>query len=179
MSFYQTSNSNIVRFRASPIKSVAPFASLARVSQIQNIGGGYSGYYTGTSTSFALTPEQVSNGAFIITPTNAATGGSYTLPSAYSLQEQLGGRYAFNISNGNLTTQQNTGANDFFLINVYNLSTNTGTFIAYDNLSSKQIPRATATNRANLTPVLIQFSGVNSVYATSSTATNYVSYSVF
>jgi hypothetical protein len=181
MSFYQTSNANIVRFRTSPRKVVAPFAALGRVCQIENIGFGYSGYYTGTNTSFALTPEQLQNGSLIINPTNQATGGSYTLPSAYSLQEYLGGRQAFNISNGNLTTQQNTGANDFFLINVYNISTNTGTVVAYDNATSKVITRASVVNDAVLTPVLIQFSGVNSVYATApgTSTANYVSYAVF
>jgi len=181
MSFYQTSNANIVRFRTSPRKVVAPFATLALVCQIENIGGGYSGYYTGTNTNYALTPEQLQNGALIITAAASSTGGSFTLPSAYSLQEYLGGRQAFNISNGNLTTQQNTGANDFFLVNVYNLSTNAGSVIAYDNASSKPIAAASAANDAKLTPVLIQFSGVNSVYATlpgTSTA-NYVSYTVF
>ena len=181
MSFYQTSNANIVRFRTSPRKVVAPFATLGRVCQIENLGGGYSGYYTGTNTNYALTPEQLQNGTLIITAATNTTGGSYTLPSAYSLQEYLGGRQAFNISNGNLTTQQNTGANDFFVLNVYNLSTNTGNVIAYDNASSKQIAVAAAANDAVLTSVLIQFNNVNNVYATlpgTSTA-NAVSYTLF
>ena len=49
MSFYQTNNSSIVRFIVhDPAQRViAPFQSLQRVVQMQNVGQGYSGYYTG------------------------------------------------------------------------------------------------------------------------------------
>ena len=183
MSFYQTNNANIVRFSVHDPsrKVIAPFQTLQRVSKIQAAGGGYSGYYTGTNTNYALTPEQIQNGSLIISAATNTTGGSFTLPSAYSLQEYLGGRGAFNILNGNLLTNQNTGANDYFILNVYNLSTNTGNVIAYDNASSKVIAVASAANDAVLTPVLIQFNNVNNVYATlpgTSTA-NAVSYTLF
>ena len=183
MSFYQTNNANIVRFSVHDPsrKVIAPFQTLQRVSKIQAIGGGYSGYYTGTNTNYALTPEQIQNGSLIVNASTYTVGGSYTLPSAYSLQEYLGGRGAFNILNGNLLSQQNTGANDYFVLNVYNLSTNSGTVIAYDNASSKIIGPAPVTNDAALTPVLIQFNNVNNTYATlpgTSTA-NAVSYTLF
>jgi hypothetical protein len=180
MSFYQTNNSSIVRFSVhDPAKkAVAPFATLQRVAKIQNLGGGYSGYYTGTNTNWALQPEQLQNGQFIISAANNATGGSFTLPSAYSLQQFLGGSDAFNMI-GNLTTQANTGLNSYFILNVYNLSTNTGNFIAYDNQSSKQIAVAAAANDSTVTPVLIQFNGVNSTYATENGVANYVSYTLY
>ena len=181
MSFYQTNNSSLVRFAVhdSAKKVIAPFRTIKRIAQTSSVGGGYSGYYTGTNTNYALTPEQIQNGALIISSATNTTGGSYTLPSAYALQEYLGSRGAFNILNGNLLTQQNTGVNDYFVLNVYNLSTNTGNVIAYDNASSKQIAVASIANDAVLTPVLIQFNGVNSTYATTSSVTNYVSYTLF
>jgi hypothetical protein len=178
MSFYQTSNANIIRFRTAPRKVVAPFAAMQRVVQIQNIGVGTTAYYTGTNSNFFLNPEQLQNGALIISPANQSAGGSYTLPAAYALQEFLGGRFAFNVL-ANQTTQANTGANDFFLLNVYNITTNTGTIIAGDNQSSKIITRATVANDAVLTPVLIQFNGVNSTYASNNGVANYVSYTVY
>ena len=180
MSFYQTNNSSIVRFTVhDPArKVVAPFATLQRVCKIQNIGGGYSGYYTGTNTNWALQPEQLANGRFIISAANNATGGAFTLPSAYALQEFLGGQGAFNTLD-NLTTQANTGANDYFVLNVYNLSTNTGNVVAWDNQSAKQVAAAATANDAVLTPVLIQFNGVNSSYATVNGVPNYVSYTLY
>ena len=185
MSFYQTSNSNIVRFTVhDPARQVvAPFQTLQRVTKIQAIGGGYSGYYTGTNTNYFLTPEQIQNGSLIVSAGLNTTGGSFTLPSAYALQEYLGGRGAFNIIGGNFINQQNTGSNSYFILNVYNLSTNTGNVIAYDNASSKQISAGfgTVINDTVLTPVLIQFNNVNSTYATlpgTSTA-NAVSYTLF
>ena len=173
MSFYQTSNANIIRFRTAPRKVVAPFAAMQRVVQIQNIGAGTTAYNTGTNSNFFLNPEQLQNGALIISPANQSAGGSYTLPFAYSLQEFLGGRGAFNMDS------QNTGANSFFILNVYNLSTNTGNVVAWDNLSSKQIVAAPVANDASLTPVLIQFNGVNNSYATVNGVPNYVSYTLF
>lgn len=183
MSFYQTNNSSLVRFAVhdSAKKVIAPFRTIKRIAQTSLVAGGYSGYYTGTNTSYALTPEQIQNGSLIVNAASGATGGSFTLPSAYSLQEYLGGRGAFNILNGNLLTNQNTGANDYFILNVYNLSTNTGNVIAYDNASSKVISAASIANDAVLTPVLIQFNNVNNTYATlpgTSTA-NAVSYTLF
>ena len=184
MSFYQTSNSTIARFSLhDPAKkAIAPFRTIKRIAQTSYVGGGYSGYYTGTNTNYFLTPEQIQNGALIVTAiginTGTGQGGVYTLPSAYALQEYLGGRGAFNILNGNLLSQQNTGVNDYFILNVYNLSTNTGNVVAYDNASAKQISAASISGDAVKTPVLIQFNGVNSTIATTSTTTNYVSYTL-
>jgi hypothetical protein len=176
MSFYETSNANIIRFAISnPAKKViAPFNNLKRIAAFSSVGGGYSGF----NTNVALQPEQLQNGQFIISAANNATGGSFTLPSAYSLQQFLGGSDAFNMI-GNLTTQANTGLNSYFILNVYNLSTNTGNFIAYDNQSSKQIAVAAAANDSTVTPVLIQFNGVNSSYATQNGVANYVSYTLY
>jgi len=191
MSFYQTTNASIVRFRTMPRKTIAPFERLDRVVQIQNIGQGYSGYFTGAvagtigvlDKSFLLTPEQLQNGALIINPTGASSGVTnpyafYTMPSAYSLQEYLGGRGAFNML-ANQTNQQNTGPNDYFILNVYNTATCTGVFVAYDNQSQKIIQPAPIGNDAALTPVLIQFNGVNSTYATTNGVPNYVSYTLY
>ena len=175
MSFYETSNSNIIRFAVSnPAKKViAPFNNMKRIAAFSSVGGGYSGYYTGTNTNWALTPEQLQNGALIIRAANNATGGAFTLPSAYALQEYLSGRGAFNMDS------QNTGANDYFVLNVYNLSTNTGNVVAWDNQSAKQVAAAATANDAVLTPVLIQFNGVNSSYATVNGVPNYVSYTLY
>jgi hypothetical protein len=171
MSFYETSNANIIRFAISnPAKKViAPFNNLKRIAAFSSVGGGYSGF----NTNVALQPEQLQNGALIIRAANNATGGSFTLPSAYSLQEFLGGRGAFNMDS------QTTGTNDYFVLNVYNLSTNTGNVIAWDNLSSKQIAVAPTANDSSVTPVLIQFNGVNSTYATVNGVANYVSYTLY
>ena len=191
MSFYQTNNSSIVRFSVTPKKVVAPFSSMKRIAAISSVGKGYSGYFTGAvagtigvlDKSFLLTPEQLQNGALIINPTGASSGVTnpyafYTMPSAYSLQEYLGGRSAFNML-ANQTTQQNTGANDFFLLNVYNLATCTGVFVAYDNQSQKIIQPAPIGNDAALTPVLMQFNGVNSTYSSINGVSNYVSYTLY
>jgi hypothetical protein len=190
MSFYETSNANIIRFAVhNPAKKViAPFSNIKRIAAISNIGSGTGAYYTGTLTaggnvntfnnSFLLTPEQIQNGCLIINPTGA--GGncdSYTLPSAFALQEYLSGRGAFNM------ISQNTGANDFFILNVYNLATVTGYIHAFDHAVAspdvKSIRPATVANDALVTPVLIQFTGVNSSYATVNGNPNYVSYNVF
>jgi hypothetical protein len=192
MSFYQTNNSSIIRFNVHDPnrKVIAPFQTLARVVQMQKIGQGYSGYYTGAvagtvgveNKSFLLTPQQLQNGALIISPTGSTTGinpyAFYTLPSAFALQEYLGGRGAFNML-ANQTTQQNTGANDYFILNVYNVANCTGVFVAYDNQSQKIIQPAPIFNDAALTPVLVQFNGVNSTYATTNGVANYVSYTLY
>jgi|UniRef100_A0A6C0HE02 hypothetical protein len=187
MSFYQTTNASIVRFRTIPRKTVAPFERLDRVVQIQNIGAGTAAHYTGTNNngvrstynnSWMLNPEQLQNGAVIIAPTSLGVNGYYTLPSPYLLQEYLGGRFAFNML-ANQTTQQNTGANDFFLLNVYNLGPSDAIFVAYDNQSQKPIAAPSIPNDARLTPVLIQFNNVNSTYATVNGTQNTVSYTVY
>ena len=155
MSFYQTNNSSIVRFNVrDPARQIiAPFQTLQRVAQIQKIGTGYSGYFTGTSAgtlnnSFLLTPEQIQNGALIINPA-LNTGANYTLPSAYSLQEFLGGRGAFNM------ISQTTGANDFFVLNVYNISAATGIIHSFtDGTNQKTIALTGTPGDAVLTPVL-------------------------
>jgi hypothetical protein len=187
MSFYETSNANIIRFAISnPSKKViAPFTNIKRITAISYVGSGTGAHYTGALTaggnvntfnkSFLLTPEQIQNGALIINPTGAgASCDSYTLPSAYSLQEFLSGRGAFNMDS------QNTGANDFFILNVYNIATATGFVYAYQGGSAvKPIVRAPAANDAVLTPVLIEFTGVNSSYSTVNGVQNYVSYNVY
>jgi len=196
MSFYQTNNSSIIRFNVhDPARKViAPFQTMSRVVQIQKIGQGYSGYYTGAvagtssllNKSWLLTPEQLQNGALIINPTGTTNAtvnpyAFYTMPSAFALQEYLGGRGSFNIL-ANQTTQANTGANDYFILNVYNTATCTGVFVAFDNQSQKVIQPATAgvgQTDAALTPVLVQFNGVNSPYATVSGVPNYVSYTLY
>jgi hypothetical protein len=191
MSFYQTSNSSIVRFNVhDPSKKViAPFANLTRVVQIANIGAGtgYGGaagtYSTGIAynNQFYLSPEMLQNGSLIISPTGVTgAGGAYILPSAYDLQEYLGGRGAFNML-ANLTTASNTGSNDYMILNVYNLTQATGWFVAGPNASGqKPIVAATTTNDAVLTPVLLQFSNVNSPYATipGTASVNGVTYTV-
>uniref|UniRef100_A0A6C0HDM1 Uncharacterized protein n=1 Tax=viral metagenome TaxID=1070528 RepID=A0A6C0HDM1_9ZZZZ len=188
MSFYQTNNSSIVRFSVTPKKAVAPFSNMKRIAAISSVGAGYSGYYTGAvagtigvaNKSFLLTPEQIQNGALIINPTGTWVSGTtnpyahYTLPSAFALQEFLGGRGAFNIDS------QITGANDFFVLNVYNLATCTGVIHAYtDGTNQKTITQATVQNDAVLTPVLIEFTGVNSSYASVNGVANYVSYTIY
>jgi hypothetical protein len=192
MSFYQTNNSSIVRFNVrDPARQIiAPFQTLQRVAQIQKIGSGYSGYFTGTSAgtlnnSFLLTPEQIQNGALIINPV-INTGANYTLPSAYSLQEFLGGRGAFNMAanlvNVGAGANQLNGSNDYFILDVYNLATNTGVFKAYSNASEKIIQPAVAgvgLPDASVTPVLIQFSGVYSPYASVNGVQNTVSYTLY
>jgi hypothetical protein len=197
MSFYQTNNSSIVRFTVrDPLKQVvAPFQNLQRVAQIQKIGAGTGAHFTGAcagtfDNSFLLTPEQIQNGALIINPTGAASGvnrfSTYTLPSAYSLQEFLGGRGAFNMA-ANLVdigagANPMTGLNDYFILDVYNLATNTGVVKAFNNASEKVIQPAVAgvgLPDASVTPVLIQFSSVNSPYATLNGVQNTVTYTVY
>ena len=180
MSFYQTNNSSIVRFNVrDPARQIiAPFQTLQRVAQIQKIGAGTGAHFTGTcagttNNSFLLTPEQIQNGALIINPV-INTGANYTLPSAYSLQEFLGGRGAFNM------ISQNTGANDFFVLNVYNIATVTGVIHSFtDGTNQKTITQAAIANDAVLTPVLIEFTGVNSSYASVNNAPNYVGYTIY
>ena len=189
MSFYQTSNSSIVRFNVhDPSKKViAPFANLTRVVQIANIGAGtgYGGaagtYSTGIAynNKFYLSPEMLQNGSLIISPTGVTgAGGAYILPSAYDLQEYLGGRGAFNIL-ANLTTASNTGSNDYLVLNVYNLAAATGYIVGHASSGIKPIVAAPAANDAALTPVLLQFNSVNSTYATVNGANNTVSYTVY
>jgi len=185
MSFYQTNNSSIVRFSVTPKKAIAPFSSMKRIAAISSVGQGYSGYYTGAvagavaNKSWLLSAEQLQNGALIINPTGTSSGvtnpyAHYTLPSAFALQEFLGGRGAFNIDG------QNTGANDFFILNVYNLATCTGVIHSFtDGTNQKTITQATVANDAVLTPVLIEFTGVNSSYASVNGAPNYVSYTIY
>ena len=195
MSFYQSNNANIIRFAINnPAKKiVAPFANIKRIASVSFVGTGYSGYFTGTSAgtlnnSFLLTPEQIQNGALIINPVTS-TGANYTLPSAYSLQEFLGGRGAFNMAanlvNVGAGANQMTGPNDYFILDVYNLATNTGVFKAYSNASEKIIQPAVSNAStvglpdASVTPVLIQFSGVYSPYASVSGVQNTVAYTLY
>ena len=192
MSFYQTNNSSIVRFNVrDPARQIiAPFQTLQRVAQIQKIGAGTGAHFTGTcagttNNSFLLTPEQIQNGALIINPV-INTGANYTLPSAYSLQEFLGGRGAFNMAanlvNVGAGANQLNGSNDYFILDVYNLATNTGVFKAYSNASEKVIQPAVAgvgLPDASVTPVLIQFSGVYSPYASVNGVQNTVSYTLY
>ena len=192
MSFYQSNNANIIRFAINnPAKKiVAPFANIKRIASVSFVGSGYSGYFTGTSAgtlnnSFLLTPEQIQNGALIINPV-INTGANYTLPSAYSLQEFLGGRGAFNMAanlvNVGAGANQLNGSNDYFILDVYNLATNTGVFKAYSNASEKIIQPAVAgvgLPDASVTPVLIQFSGVYSPYASVNGVQNTVSYTLY
>ena len=197
MSFYQTNNSSIVRFtvRDPARQIIAPFQTLQRVAQIQKIGAGTGAHFTGTcagtfNNSFLLTPEQIQNGALIINPTGAASGvnpfSTYTLPSAYSLQEFLGGRGAFNIAanlvNVSAGANQMTGPNSYFILDVYNLATNTGVVKAFSNASEKVIQPAVAgvgIPDAAVTPVLIQFSGVYSPYASVNGVQNTVAYTLY
>jgi len=197
MSFYQTTNASIARFTVrDPLKQVvAPFQNLQRVAQIQKIGAGTGAHFTGAcagtfNNSFLLTPEQIQNGALIINPTGAASGvnpfSTYTLPSAYSLQEFLGGRGAFNMAanlvNIGAGANQMTGLNDYFILDVYNLATNTGVVKAFSNASEKVIQPAVAgvgLPDASVTPVLIQFERVNSPYATLNGVQNTVIYTVY
>ena len=189
MSFYETSNANIIRFAVhNPAKKViAPFVQLKRIAGISSIGSGTGAHYTGTRTaggnvalvnnSWLLTPEQIQNGSLIINPTGAggnATCDAYTLPPAFALQEFLSGRGAFNMES------QNTGANDYFVLNVYNLASHTGYIYAYQGGSAvKPIRAAFNGDDARLTPVLIEFTGVNSSYPTVNNVSNYVSYNIY
>jgi len=192
MSFYQSNNANIIRFAINnPAKKiVAPFANIKRIASVSFVGCGYSGYFTGTSAgtlnnSFLLTPEQIQNGALIINPV-INTGANYTLPSAYNLQEFLGGRGAFNIAanlvNVSAGANQMTGPNSYFILDVYNLATNTGVVKAFSNASEKVIQPAVAgvgIPDAAVTPVLIQFSGVYSPYASVNGVQNTVAYTLY
>ena len=184
MSFYQTNNQPIRRFHVNdPSKKVvSPFQSMARICQIENIGSGTGAYYTGSNplnTNYFLTSSQLLNGAVIVSPTGLnGAAGVYTLPSAFNLQEFLGGRAAFNTVNNQLANC-NTGLNDYFLLNVYNTNVSSGTFVAYDNLSSKNIAPAVVYNDVVSTPVLIQFTGTGlASFGTSTAANSYASYTV-
>ena len=181
MSFYQTSNVPLRRFNVhDPNKKVvSPFQAMARICQIESIGQGTGANYTGSNPAglnYFLTSSQLLNGAVLISPTGG--GGVYTLPSAFNLQEFLGGRNAFNTVN-NQIANANTGLNDYFLLNVYNLTTATGFFSAYDNLSIKTITAASLTNKVVTTPVLIQFTGTGlASFGTSTAANSFASYTV-
>ena len=75
---------------------------------------------------------------------------------------------------------QNTGANDFFVLNVYNIATVTGVIHSFtDGTNQKTITQAAIANDAVLTPVLIEFTGVNSSYASVNNAPNYVGYTIY
>ena len=180
MSFYQTSNASIVRFRTVPRKTIAPFQSLQRIVQIQSLGAGYAS--TGLAIASAITPEQLQNGAIIVNP---GASEFYSLPSAYSLQEYLGGRFAFNMTSNQVNVGAGanpmTGLNDFFLVNVYNIATNATTLVSFSQpaTQAKTITAATIANDAVLTPVLIQFQGNNSQYATINGVANSVSYIIY
>ena len=176
MSFYQTNNLPIRRFNVNnpSAKVVSPFATLARVCQIENIGAGYVAAATGT----ALTASQLLNGSLLISP--GAGTNYYTLPSAFNLQEFLGGRNAFNTINNQLAVS-NTGANDYFVLNVYNLTTTAAVFSGYDlGTNVKNIVAAGVLNKAVATPVLIQFTATGLASFGTSTSTNsYASYTLF
>jgi hypothetical protein len=179
MSFYQTTNASIVRFRTVPTKTVAPFDALQRVVQVQLV----TGYTDGAAAILApLTPEQLQNGVVIISPT-AASVDTFALPSAYALQQYFGGRFAFNMAanqvNVGAGANQLNGNNDFFLINFYNLSTTAGVLVNSDNTQTKPITAATIANDAVMTPVLLRFSGVNSPLATINGVANAVTYTLF
>ena len=179
MSFYQTTNASIVRFRTVPRKLVAPFDALQRVVQVQLV----TGYTDGAAAILApLTPEQLQNGVVIISPT--AGTDTYALPSAYALQQYFGGRFAFNMAanqvNVGAGANQLNGNNDFFLINFYNLSSTTaGLVVSSDNTQSKPIAVANSGSDAVMTPVLLRFSGVNSPLATINGVANAVTYTIF
>jgi hypothetical protein len=179
MSFYQTTNASIVRFRTVPRKLVAPFDALQRVVQVQLV----TGYTDGAAAILApLTPEQLQNGAVIISPT-AASVDTFALPSAYALQQYFGGRFAFNMAanqvNVGAGANQLNGNNDFFLINFYNLSTTAGIVVNSDNTQTKPITAATIANDAVMTPILLRFSGVNSPLATINGVANAVTYTLY
>jgi len=179
MSFYQTTNASIVRFRTVPRKTVAPFDALQRVVQVQLV----TGYTDGAAAILApLTPEQLQNGVVIISPT-AASVDTFALPSAYALQQYFGGRFAFNMAanqvNVGAGANQLNGNNDFFLINFYNLSQTAGVLVNSDNTQTKPITAATIPNDAVMTPVLLRFSGVNSPLATINGVANAVTYTLY
>ena len=179
MSFYQTTNASIVRFRTVPRKLVAPFDALQRVVQVQLV----TGYTDGAAAILApLTPEQLQNGVVIISPT-AASVDTFALPSAYALQQYFGGRFAFNMAanqvNVGAGANQLNGNNDFFLINFYNLSTTAGVVVNSDNTQTKPITAATIANDAVMTPILLRFSGVNSPLATVNGVANAVTYTLY
>ena len=178
MSFYQTTNASIVRFRTVPRKTVAPFDALQRVVQAQILVGQAD---AAAAILAPLTPEQLQNGVVIISPT--AGTDTYALPSAYALQQYFGGRFAFNMAanqvNVGAGANQLNGNNDFFLINFYNLSLTAGLVVNSDNTQSKPITAATIANDAVMTPVLLRFSGVNSPLATINGVANAVTYTLF
>ena len=175
MSFYQTNNLPIRRFNVNnpSAKVVSPFATLARVCQIENIGAGY----VAAATATALTASQLLNGSLLISP--GAGTNYYTLPSAFNLQEFLGGRNAFNTIN-NQVSVSNTGVNGYFVLNVYNTSTSTALFCGYDSASnSKPIGVGQAGGDVSVTPVLIQFTATGLASFGTSTSTNsYASYTL-
>ena len=140
MSFYDTTNP--VNFSVNaPKRAIAPFGALNRLA---------SATYLGT-TSLTLTASQVVNGAIVVNPGATQT---FTLPSAFALQQFLGGAKV-------VGDHVNGVSNEYFLFKVYNLSTNATTVAAgTDGTGSKVIAAATTANDARYTPVLIQFTAV-------------------
>ena len=141
MSFYDTTNPVNFSINA-PKRAIAPFGALNRLA---------SATYVGTS-SLTLTASQVVNGAIVVAPT---AGQTFTLPAAFALQQFLGGAKV-------VGDNVNNTSNEYFILDVYNLSTNgNGTVSAgTDGTGSKAIAAAAAENDARLTPVLIQFDAV-------------------
>jgi len=184
MSFYQTTNASIVRFRTVPRKLVAPFEALQRVVTIQQLTAStYASAAASIAAGAALTPEQLQNGALIIPSTQTASR-FFGLPTAYALQQYFGGRFAFNMAanqvNVGAGANQLNGNNDFFLINFYNLSETAGLVVNSDNTQSKPIAaNPTIANDAVMTPVLLRFSGVNSPLATVNGVANAVTYTLY
>jgi hypothetical protein len=89
---------------------------------------------------------------------------------------------AANLVNLGAGANQMTGPNDYFILDVYNWATNTGVFTAYSNASEKIIQPAVAgvgLPDAAVTPVLIQFSGVYSPYASVNGVQNTVAYTLY
>ena len=184
MSFYQTTNASIVRFRTVPRKLVAPFEALQRVVTIQQLTAStYTTAADSIAAGAALTPEQLQNGALII-PSTQVAARFFGLPTAYALQQYFGGRFAFNMAanqvNVGAGANQLNGNNDFFLFNVYNLANVTTTFVNGNNSADvKVIAQAPAANDASMTPILLRFSSVNSPLATINGVANTVSYTIF
>ena len=147
MSFYDTTNPS--RFNIiTPKRAVAPFGALNRLSSTVALSSG-----AAVAGDITLTSEQLKNGSLIV---DAVTGAlNFVLPSAFSLQQFLGGAKV-------VGDNVNNTSNEYFILDVYNLSTNgNGTVSAgTDGSGSKVIAAATTANDARHTPVLIQFTAV-------------------
>jgi len=147
MSFYDTTNPT--RFNIiTPKRAVAPFGALNRLSSTVALSSG-----AAVAGDITLTAEQLKNGSLIV---DAVTGAlNFILPSAYALQQFLGGAKV-------VGDHVNGTSNEYFILDVYNLSTNgNGTVSAgTDGTGSKIIAAAATQNDARLTPVLIQFTAV-------------------